>query len=63
MATKRYRVSFRASFDVTIDAACGEAAKNLAIEMERLPWGSWAAAADAHHVQCAWNTIEPLDAD
>lgn len=63
MATRRYRIHFVASFDVTITAGCDLQAKTLADEMEALPWGSFAAAADAHDVRCAWNTIEPLDGD
>jgi hypothetical protein len=58
MAT--YRVRFVASFNITIDALGPREARTLASEMEALPWGSWAAAADAHEVRCAWNIIEPL---
>lgn len=63
MATKRYRVFFKANFEITVDAACIQAAKTIALEMEKLPWGSWAAAADAHNVECGYRYIEPVDAD
>ena len=63
MTTRRYKAHFKASFEVTIEAPDDEAMKELVREMEKLPWGSWAAAADAHQIHCEWNHSKLLDAN